>query len=48
MCATNDDEDADWQRLTLEQFLQGYCEGDAIYDDVEEDDGGINTVDERA
>jgi hypothetical protein len=29
-------EDADWQRLTAEQFLQGYAPGDAIYDDLPE------------
>jgi hypothetical protein len=27
-----DGEDADWQRLTREQFLRGYGEGDSIYD----------------
>jgi hypothetical protein len=27
------DEDADWQRLTAEQFLKGYPESDAIYDE---------------
>jgi hypothetical protein len=27
-------EDADWARLTTEQFLQGYDAKDAIYDDV--------------
>ena len=25
-------EDHDWQRLSAEQFLAGYSEGDAIYD----------------
>jgi hypothetical protein len=25
-------EDADWQRLTREQFLRGYCDADDIYD----------------
>lgn len=28
------DEDADWARLTTEQFFKGYDEGDAIYDDL--------------
>jgi hypothetical protein len=27
-------EDRDWQRLATEQFLNGYDEGDAIYDDL--------------
>ncbi len=27
-------EDADWRRLTLEQFLDGYGPGDAIYDEL--------------
>ena len=27
-------EDADWQRLTKEQFLRGYGEGDSIYDAI--------------
>jgi hypothetical protein len=25
-------EDAEWRRLTSEQFLRGYSEGDSIYD----------------
>lgn len=25
-------EDTDWQRLTCEQFLRGYSDGDTIYD----------------
>jgi hypothetical protein len=25
-------DERDWQRLTQEQFLRGYAEGDAIYD----------------
>jgi hypothetical protein len=25
-------EDADWQRLTREQLLRGYSDGDSIYD----------------
>ncbi len=25
-------EEEDWRRLTLEQFLAGYAEGDTIYD----------------
>ena len=25
-------EDADWNRLTAEEFLKGYAEGDAVYD----------------
>jgi len=29
---SNDGEDADWSRLTAEQFLKGYAPGDAIYD----------------
>jgi hypothetical protein len=28
------DEDAAWARLTAEQFLKGYDDGDAIYDDL--------------
>ena len=28
------DEDRDWARLTAEQFLQGYAESDALYDDL--------------
>lgn len=27
-------EDADWERLTAEQFLKGYADGDAIYDQL--------------
>ena len=27
-------EDADWARLTAEQFLKGYAEGDAAYDKI--------------
>ena len=27
-----DAEDEDWQRLTSEQLLSGYAEGDSIYD----------------
>ncbi len=27
------DADADWRRLTAEQFLRGYSDSDAIYDD---------------
>jgi hypothetical protein len=27
-------EDRAWARLTAEQFLQGYAEGDAIYDEL--------------
>lgn len=27
-------EDADWQRLTSEQFLKGYADSDAIYDQL--------------
>lgn len=29
---SDDTEDADWSRLTAEQFLNGYAPGDAIYD----------------
>lgn len=29
-----EDEDRDWNRLTAEQFLEGYAESDAIYDDL--------------
>ena len=29
-----DDEDQDWAKLTTEQFLQGYAETDALYDDL--------------
>ena len=28
------DEDRGWERLTAEQFLQGYADSDAIYDDL--------------
>jgi hypothetical protein len=28
------EEDADWARLTAEQFLRGYDDGDAIYDNL--------------
>jgi hypothetical protein len=28
------DENADWAALTAEQFLKGYAEGDAIYDQL--------------
>jgi hypothetical protein len=48
MCATDDDEEADWQRLTVEQFFQGYCEGDAIYDDAEKENDTTDATDERA
>lgn len=27
-------EDQDWSRLTAEQFLKGYADSDAIYDDL--------------
>lgn len=27
-------EDADWKRLTTEQFLKGYADSDAIYDQL--------------
>ncbi|MGH7172170.1 MAG: hypothetical protein ACRELG_17990 [Gemmataceae bacterium] len=27
-------EDADWARLTAEQFLKGYADSDAIYDQL--------------
>ena len=27
-------EDQDWSQLAAEQFLKGYADGDAIYDDV--------------
>jgi hypothetical protein len=26
------DEDTDWRNLTMDQFLEGYAESDAIYD----------------
>jgi hypothetical protein len=29
---TTDEESIDWQRMTAEQFLQGYDPGDEIYD----------------
>ena len=29
---TDDSDDAEWSRLTAEQFLNGYAPGDAIYD----------------
>ena len=31
-----DDEDRDWRRLATEQFLKGYAESDAIYDNYDE------------
>ncbi len=27
-------DDADWERLTAEQFLKGYADSDAIYDQL--------------
>jgi hypothetical protein len=27
------DEDAEWAQMAAEQFLQGYAEGDSLYDD---------------
>jgi hypothetical protein len=27
-------DDMDWSRLTMDQFLSGYSEGDAIYDNL--------------
>ena len=30
----NDREDQQWTELTTEQFLRGYADSDAIYDDV--------------
>ncbi len=32
----DDDEDRDWARLTAEQFLKGYDDADAIYDQLPE------------
>jgi len=29
-----DDDEREWSRLTAEQFLAGYDEGDAIYDEL--------------
>jgi hypothetical protein len=29
---TGDSEEPDWDRLTAEQFLEGYAPGDEIYD----------------
>ena len=29
---TDESDDAEWSRLTAEQFLNGYAPGDAIYD----------------
>lgn len=28
------EEDRDWERLTAEQFLKGYTESDALYDNL--------------
>ncbi len=28
------EEDGDWMRLSAEQFLKGYADSDAIYDDL--------------
>ena len=28
------DEDRDWQQLATEQFMKGYADGDAIYDQL--------------
>ena len=30
----DDSEEQDWSRLTREQFLKGYSDGDAIYDRI--------------
>jgi hypothetical protein len=30
----DDGDDADWNRLTTEQFFQGYAAGDEVYDDL--------------
>jgi len=30
----DEDEDEDWARLTTEQFLKGYDDSDAIYDNL--------------
>ena len=30
---TADEEDADWNRMTMEQFFKGYSEEDAVYDE---------------
>lgn len=30
------DEDAEWERLTAEEFLKGYAECDAIYDELDD------------
>jgi hypothetical protein len=32
MLVLDDTDDADWNRLTMDQFLSGYSEGDSIYD----------------
>jgi len=29
----DDEDDQEWAEFTLEQFLQGYADSDAIYDD---------------
>lgn len=34
LVAEPDEEDADWKRLTAEQFFNGYAESDAIYDQL--------------
>ncbi len=36
LMAADPNEDADWQRLATEQFLQGYAPGDEIYDQLPE------------
>jgi hypothetical protein len=34
LATTDQTEQVDWQRLTLEQFFEGYGPGDAIYDEL--------------
>ena len=29
-----DDDEADWRRLGIEQFVKGYADSDSIYDDL--------------
>lgn len=33
MDTPEDDEDREWEELTMAEFLKGYAESDAIYDD---------------
>ena len=34
LLVTEGDEDQEWARLTTEQFMKGYADSDAIYDEL--------------